>query len=101
MRVRGGNTTTKVRGENFEILVAPRQDGTAKGALYLDDGESLDVGGSKSEIEFVWEGGKLVMSGTFGFYTDLVVEKVTVMNVDGGEAMVMTGQWGLKKGLAF
>lgn len=101
MRVRGGNTTAEVRRENFEILVAPGEDGTAKGTLYLDDGESLDVGQAKSEIKFLWAGGRFVMSGTFGFDTDLVVEKLTVMTFDGGEPMVMTGQWGLKKGIEF
>ncbi|KAB5576591.1 alpha-glucosidase [Coniochaeta sp. 2T2.1] len=45
LRVESANTTTELRKKSFELLVAPGlSDGSAKGALYLDDGISLDGG---------------------------------------------------------
>jgi alpha-glucosidase len=93
-RVESANTTAELRTKNFEVLVAPGSDGLAHGKLYLDDGESLDVGSSKSEILFTWDGSKLVVSGTFGYSTDVVLERVTVWG--GANPTVKEGSWGLK-----
>ena len=74
-------------------------DGTAKGELYLDDGESLDVGTNKSEISFTWDGQALHVGGVFGYATDVVVEKVVVFGV--GSRKTQDGPWVLSEGFGF
>ncbi|KAK3346990.1 glycosyl hydrolases family 31-domain-containing protein [Lasiosphaeria hispida] len=100
LRVESASTTAEVRAQNFTVVVAPGVYGAAKGALYLDDGESLDVGNAKSEISFSWDGQAFQASGTFGFATDLVVESVTVLGQDGGP-QTKKGPWGLEQGFSF
>ncbi|KAB5511529.1 glycosyl hydrolases family 31-domain-containing protein [Coniochaeta sp. 2T2.1] len=95
MRVDGANTTAELRKKNFELVVAPGSDGSARGQLYFDDGDSLEVGGNKSDLSFVWGSNKLVINGTFGYSTDVVLEKITVLG--GGEATVKEGSWSLNK----
>lgn len=81
MRVDGANTTTALRKLDFNVLVAPGMDGTAKGSLYLDDGESL-VQTATSNIMFIYDGTTLTMSGTFGYDMGSVkVAKVTVLGM--------------------
>jgi alpha-glucosidase len=75
-------TTKALREEDFELYVAPGQDGNAEGTLYLDDGESLLQNGV-SEITFTWDGVALKMEGSFGFETNLSVKSFTVLG-DGG-----------------
>ncbi|KAK4032344.1 glycosyl hydrolases family 31-domain-containing protein [Parachaetomium inaequale] len=99
MRAKSANTTTELRKQNFVITIAPGVDGTAKGALYLDDGESLDVRDQKSQITFSWNGKALEASGTFGYATDAVVERVVVLG-DGG-SRTHEGPWGLHEGFVF
>jgi len=81
-RVNSASTTTAVRNEDFELLVAPDKDGKASGSLYLDDGESLLQAGT-SEITFTWDGKIVSMDGTFGYKTSVGVRSVTVMKEDG------------------
>jgi alpha-glucosidase len=95
MRVEGANTTAELRTKNFEVLVAPGSNGLAYGRLYLDDGESLDVGDEKSDLSFVWEGSRLVVNGTFGYSTDVVLQRVTVLG--GSNATVKEGSWSLNE----
>ncbi|KAH6623158.1 glycosyl hydrolases family 31-domain-containing protein [Chaetomium tenue] len=95
MRVNSANTTAELRRQNFVITVAPGADGTARGELYLDDGESLDVGDQKSVITMTWNGKAVEASGTFGYDTDVVIERVVVLG-DGG-ARTQEGPWGLHK----
>ncbi|KAK3689038.1 glycosyl hydrolases family 31-domain-containing protein [Podospora appendiculata] len=94
MRVRSANTTALVRRENFTVVVAPGVDGTARGVLYLDDGESVDVGDAWSEIGFSWDGARFDAGGVFGYRTDVVVESVVVLGGSGGPR-TKTGPWGL------
>ncbi|VBB80785.1 Putative Glycoside Hydrolase Family 31 [Podospora comata] len=101
MRTESANTTAQLREKNFRIIVAPGKDGTAKGELYLDDGASLDVGGNKSEIGFVWDGQSFAANGTFGFETDVKVERVVVLGGEGGEVVTHEGPWGLGGGFGF
>ncbi|KAF2710148.1 glycoside hydrolase family 31 protein [Pleomassaria siparia CBS 279.74] len=95
-RVNSANTTTAVRKEDFELLVATDKDGKASGSLYLDDGDSLVQAGT-SDIEFQYDNGKISMDGTFGYKTDVGVSSVTVL---GSESAVkyelnegLDGQW--------
>ncbi|KAH8910394.1 hypothetical protein BR93DRAFT_949148 [Coniochaeta sp. PMI_546] len=96
MRVEGANTTTELRAKNFEILVAPGVAGSARGRLYLDDGDSLNVGDKRSDLSFVWDGNTLVMNGTFGYSTDVVLQRVTVLGRP--NATVKEGSWSLNEG---
>jgi alpha-glucosidase len=52
LRAESANTTTELRKKEFEILVAPGLDGVARGSLYVDDGETLDGGSHKAQVEF-------------------------------------------------
>lgn len=84
MRVDGANTTTELRKLDFNVLVAPGMDHTAKGSLYLDDGDSL-VQKATSDITFAYDGTTLTMGGTFGY--DMGGVKVATVTVLGMEAM--------------
>ncbi|KAG4222322.1 hypothetical protein PC116_g29203, partial [Phytophthora cactorum] len=93
LRTESANTTTALREKNFQIVVAPGLDGKAKGSLYLDDGDSLDVGDAKSDISFSWDGMTLKVDGTFGYSTNVVVESVVVLG--GEEPGTRNGSWPL------
>ena len=90
MRVDSANTTAELRQLGFELLVAPGGDGTAKGSLVLDDGESID--GSLSDVAFAWDGSKLVVDGDFGYESGLAVERVVVL---GEKERSAEGDWSL------
>jgi alpha-glucosidase len=100
LRVKSAMTTKALREEDFELWVAPAEDGKAEGGLYLDDGESL-VQKGVSEIVFGWDGESIKMEGTFGFKTELRVKSVTILGeepktyvLDGG----LDGPWEHKVG---
>lgn len=78
MRVESANTTRELRDKPFELLIAPEDDGSASGSLYLDDGESLEQTGT-SEIKFTLSGSTLKAEGTFAFPTVLQIRSATVM----------------------
>lgn len=89
MRVDGANTTTALRKLDFNVLVAPGVDHTAKGSLYLDDGDSL-VQKATSDIMFAYDGTTLTMGGTFGYDMGGVrVAKVTVLGMEAMPKSVM------------
>ncbi|KAH9904359.1 glycoside hydrolase family 31 protein [Xylariomycetidae sp. FL2044] len=93
LRVESANTTSLLREKDFEIVVAPGTDGAAAGSLYLDDGESLDVGEQFSDIQFTWDGSTFRAEGTYGYPTELVVQRVIVLGADG--QAVHEGSWSL------
>lgn len=78
LRLESANTTRALRDKPFELLVAPENDGSASGSLYLDDGESLEQSGT-SEIKFTLSGSTLKAEGTFNFPTVLQIKSVTIM----------------------
>jgi alpha-glucosidase len=78
MRVQSANTTRALRDKDFELLIAPDENGNASGTLYLDDGESLEQA-ETSLIKFSFDGSKIKAEGNFGFPTVLRVVSVTVM----------------------
>ncbi|KAE8142306.1 glycosyl hydrolases family 31-domain-containing protein [Aspergillus pseudotamarii] len=80
-RVESANTTTALRQKGFNIVVAPGLDGRAEGSLYLDDGESI-VQDAVSEIDFVYEDGKLSMTGSFEYEAGVSIEVITVLGVE-------------------
>ncbi|KAF2122790.1 alpha-glucosidase b [Lophiotrema nucula] len=83
-RVNSANTTTALRDEDFELLVAPDKNGKATGTLYLDDGESLQQS-STSEIDFTYDGTSISADGTFGYSTKVGVLSVSIMGTHGAK----------------
>ncbi|TDZ14381.1 putative alpha/beta-glucosidase agdC [Colletotrichum orbiculare MAFF 240422] len=78
LRVKSAMTTTKLREENFELLIAVDRNGTAKGQLYLDDGVSLEQAGV-THVTFDYKDGKVAVDGDFGYSTPLKVSKITLL----------------------
>ncbi|KAI1129267.1 glycosyl hydrolases family 31-domain-containing protein [Nemania abortiva] len=95
LRSASGNTTALVRQNNFTLVIAPGRDGKASGSLYIDDGDSVDVGDAYSDISFTWDGETLEASGTFGYKTGVVVESVKILG--GQEPVVKEGKWSLNE----
>ncbi|KAJ7352477.1 glycosyl hydrolases family 31-domain-containing protein [Mycena albidolilacea] len=98
LRKESANTTTALRKQDFVVLVAPGLDGKAHGSLYLDDGESLDVAGHYSDVQFAWDGRVFQMSGDFGYGTDRSVQSVVVLGGSNGQNTTIDGPWGLEQG---
>lgn len=84
-RKNSANTTTALRGENFEIIVAPGLDGNASGELYLDDGVSLEQEAT-SLIKFAYDGAnhRFSMTGTFDYDAGVRIEGITVLGMGSG-----------------
>ncbi|KAI5210959.1 glycoside hydrolase family 31 protein [Aureobasidium subglaciale EXF-2481] len=91
MRNASGYTTTDLRKQPFNIVIAPGRDGKASGSLYLDDGDSIKQNAT-SEITLEYENGVLSVSGCFDYQAeDNRVVQVTLLgqkNHSGG-----TPQW--------
>ena len=89
-RVNSANTTKALRKEDFYVLVAPDEDGNAKGRLYLDDGESIEQP-NISEIDFTYKAGKFSATGSFGFMgasgESVTVARVLVLGQEKSGAM--------------
>ena len=81
LRAQSAMTTTELRKQDFEIIVAPGLDGSASGSLYLDDGVSV-VQDTVSEIDFKYENGKFSMTGSFEYDAGVNVETITLLGVD-------------------
>ena len=83
IREDGANTTAALRMLDFNLLVAPGTDGKASGALYLDDGVSIDQAAT-SNIAFAYDGSTLSMSGTFGYDAGVSVANIVLLGVTNG-----------------
>ncbi|KAK8063117.1 Glycoside hydrolase family 31 [Apiospora hydei] len=79
LRVKSGYTTTDVRKEPFNLVIAPCRDGKASGSLYLDDGDSFEQK-AVSEVAFVYDG-QLQISGSFDY--EGRVARITVLDSGG------------------
>lgn len=96
-RLNSANTTANLRKEDFYLLVAPDADGSAKGRLYLDEGEKIEQP-DVSEIEFSFGDGKFSCTGTFGYGGNsgesITVSKVVIL---GQEKAGSAGKWDSSK----
>uniref|UniRef100_A0ACD5UHH1 Uncharacterized protein n=1 Tax=Avena sativa TaxID=4498 RepID=A0ACD5UHH1_AVESA len=83
-------TTVRARRTPFHLLVALAEDGTAAGDLFLDDGESPEMGATKSEFSLVkfscatWSDGMIrlrsqVVHNSYAPSRKLVISKVVLM----------------------
>ncbi|KAK3674312.1 hypothetical protein LTR78_005781 [Recurvomyces mirabilis] len=78
-RASSANTTTELRKQDFNIVIAPGLNGTATGNLYLDDGVSLEQPAT-SLITFTYTAdGKFAMSGSFGYDASVSITSITVL----------------------
>jgi alpha-glucosidase len=82
LRAESAMTTTQVRKEDFELVVAPGWDGKATGKLYVDDGESVSPP-CKTEVwmRFGDSPGRLDVGGTFGYELGVEVKRVRFLGV--------------------
>ncbi|KAG6808712.1 hypothetical protein H0H92_003164, partial [Tricholoma furcatifolium] len=62
LRAQSTMTTTELRQQAFELVVAPGTDGTASGTLYIDDGVSVTQA-STASLSFSYKDGKLDVQG--------------------------------------
>lgn len=102
VHVRGGNilplqgaamTTREARRSGFKLLVALDDEGTARGKVYLDDGEGVEMGGEGrtggwSLVKFSGEAHEngvriesAIVNGDFSLEQGWVVEKVVVLGL--------------------
>jgi alpha-glucosidase len=79
-RVKSAMTTTALRKEDFELIVAIGADGEATGELYLDDGISLVQKGTTS-IAFSFNGRTLTVKGSYGYNALVNIRQVTFLGL--------------------
>ncbi|KAG6843463.1 hypothetical protein H0H87_004333 [Tephrocybe sp. NHM501043] len=73
-------TTTELRTHDFEFIVAPGTDGTASGALYIDDGESVKQA-SPTSLKATFKQGRLSVQGVFGSDSGVKTSRVRFLGV--------------------
>jgi alpha-glucosidase len=90
LRANSANTTTLLRKENFQIIIAPGLDGKASGSLYLDDGVSLEQEATSNiKFSYDYESSQFKMGGTFGYDAGVIIESITVLGRAGGPASLV------------
>ncbi|KAI0738081.1 alpha-glucosidase [Daedaleopsis nitida] len=75
LRARGALTTDALRKTDFELVVAPDAQGTAAGALYVDDGVSI-AQERTTEVRFAYARGRLAVEGSFAYPMGVKVARV-------------------------
>ena len=81
LREKSAMTTTALRKNDIEIVIAPDSSAEAFGQLYFDDGESL-VQTSSTLVKFEYKDQKLVVSGNFDYPLGVNVSRVRVLGVE-------------------
>lgn len=89
-RIVSGMTTTEVRAQDFNIVVAVGLDQKAVGQLYVDDGVSL-VQAATTKVSFGFDGREFKMKGSYGFQMSSKIALVTVLGLSRRPARV--GGW--------
>ena len=85
-RQNSANTTTDLRKQPFELVIPIKDDGTAEGYLYVDDGVSIDQK-AISYIKFEWNKDTLTTSGTFDYDVGVALKAITIFGkyIGGGK----------------
>lgn len=91
LRENSAMTTTELRKEKFELLVALDNDGKAKGELYIDDGESLKQE-SYTAVKFEYAHGVVTLDGEFSEDWPVEVASVVLLRPKGKEIVVEVGK---------
>lgn len=80
LRAQSAMTTTELRKQDFEFVVAPDTKGSASGSLYIDDGESI-VQNQITEVTMTFKSKLLLVSGSFKRVTGVKVARVRFLGV--------------------
>src|SRR5690606_24734997 len=67
------------RNNPFALLIALDENGEADGQIYLDDGQSVDIGNAFSLIQYSVRGGVLNCNGTFGYPTSALLDRIQIL----------------------
>lgn len=80
LRAQSAMTTTELRKQDFEFVIAPDTTGSASGSLYIDDGESI-VQNQTTEVTMSFKNKLLQVSGSFKRATGVNVSRVRLLGV--------------------
>lgn len=101
LRSKSTMTTTALRQQDFEFIVAPGIDGSAYGELYIDDGVSI-VPASSTQLSMSFSSGSLCVNGTFGYPTAVKTSKVKFLGVEEKpKRVILDGQLVPSESVAF
>ncbi len=81
-RLNSANTTTELRKQDFELLIPLDEDHSARGELYIDDGESIEQKNGVTDLQFTYAKGVLSLKGTLGLNLPFKISKVTILGED-------------------
>lgn len=92
LRSQGAMTTTALRQQPFELVIAPNATGEATGSLYMDDGVSITPA-STTQVEMTYRAGVLTVTGSFGYPVGVNLSRVLLLNADEAtESVQLNGQ---------
>lgn len=94
-RMNSANTTTELRKQPMELIIAPDRDNNAEGFIYADDGESIEQP-KTMRLSLKWKDGTLHAPGDRSFKTP-PVKQLFIYGQDGGKGKKEMAQRGLDR----
>ncbi|KAH9842419.1 alpha-glucosidase [Rhodofomes roseus] len=91
LRAQSAMTTTALRQQDFEIVIAPGLDGSASGSLYLDDGVSITPNAT-TEVSVTYDNGAVTINGTYGYNPGVGISRIVLLNVDEPTSAALNGR---------
>lgn len=80
LRSNSANTTTELRKQSFNVVIAPNLNGTASGSLYLDDGSMIEQSGI-TLVNMTFHNNTFRMSGQYGYPAGVSISSITVLGM--------------------